>query len=72
MIGAGYVAAGVQAWLVPPTVQEIQNVGEEMAQPGKWWSNRLLRILLAFILSTLGSIIGTWVGGVEVVSNLFG
>ena len=72
VIGAGYVAAGVQAWLVPPTVQEIQNVGEEMAQPGKWWSNRLLRILLAFILSTLGSIIGTWVGGVEVVSNLFG
>ena len=71
VIGAGYVAAFVQVWFVPPTVQEIQDVGEEMAQPGRWWRNRLLRILLVFILTTLGSIIGTWVGGIEVVSNLF-
>ena len=71
VIGAGYVAAFVQAWFVPPTVQEIQNVGDEMAQPANWWRNRLLRILLVFILTTLGSMIGTWVGGVEVVGNLF-
>jgi len=71
VIGAGYVAAFVQAWLVPPTVQEIQNVGDEMASPRNWWGNRLLRILLVFILTTLGSMIGTWVGGVEVVGNLF-
>lgn len=71
VIGAGYVAAFVQAWFVPPTVQEIQDVGEQMAQPGMWWRNRLLRILLVFILTTVGSIIGTWVGGIEVVGNLF-
>ena len=56
---------------MPPTVQEIQNVGEEMGTPMNWWRNHLLRILLVFILTTLGSVIGTWVGGVEVVSNLF-
>ncbi|MFP6640719.1 MAG: TraB family protein, partial [Myxococcota bacterium] len=72
VIGAGYVAAFVQTWFAPPTVQEIQNVGEDMVRPGLWWSNHLLRILLVFILTTLGSIIGTWVGGVEVVGNLFG
>ncbi|MDG2333563.1 MAG: TraB/GumN family protein [Myxococcota bacterium] len=72
LIGAGYVAAFVQTWLVPPTVQEIRSVGEEIATARGWWTNRLLRILLVFILTTLGSVIGTWVGGVEIVSNLFG
>lgn len=72
VIGAGYVAAFVQTWLVPPKVQEIQTVGEDIATLKGWWTNRLLRILLVFILTTLGSVIGTWVGGVEIVSNLFG
>jgi pheromone shutdown-related protein TraB len=72
VIGAGYVAAFVQTWFVPPTVHEIQTVGEDIATLKGWWINRLLRILLVFILTTLGSVIGTWVGGIEIVSNLFG
>ncbi|MCS5635387.1 MAG: TraB/GumN family protein [Myxococcota bacterium] len=72
VIGAGYVAAFVQTWFVPPTVHEIQTVGEDIATLKGWWINRLLRILLVFLLTTLGSVIGTWVGGIEIVSNLFG
>ena len=72
VIGAGYVAAFVQTWFVPPTVSEIQSVGEDIATLKGWWLNRLLRILLVFILTTLGSVIGTWVGGFEIVRNLFG
>jgi len=71
VIGAGYVAAFVQTWFAPPTVHEIQTVGEDIATFRGWWLNRLLRILLVFIFTTLGSVIGTWVGGVEIVSNLF-
>ena len=72
VIGAGYVAAFVQTWFVPPTVQEIQTVGEAISTAKGWWTNRLLRILLVFLLTTLGSVIGTWVGGFEIISNLFG
>jgi pheromone shutdown-related protein TraB len=71
VIGAGYVAAFVQTWFAPPTVQEIRTVGDEIATPRGWWRNRLLKILLVFILTTLGSIVGTWVGGIEVVGNVF-
>ena len=46
-------------------------VGEDISSPRAWWRNRLLKIFLAFILTTLGSIVGTWVGGVEIVGNLF-
>ena len=70
LIGAGYVAAFVQAWVRPPRVHELRSVGDEIASLRGWWQNRLLKILLAFILTTLGSVIGTWVGGVEIVKNV--
>jgi len=69
VIGAGYLAAFVQTWFVPPTVQEIRNVGDDIAGLRGWWRNRLLRILLVFVLVTVGSVVGTWVGGIEVVRN---
>jgi pheromone shutdown protein TraB len=71
VIGAGYVAAFVQAYVRPPKVTEFQNVGNDMSRVSAWWSNRLLKIFLVFILTTLGSLIGTWVGGIEIVRNLF-
>jgi len=71
VIGAGYVLAFLQAYLAPPLVREFESVVDEMGQPRAWWRNRLLRIFLVFILSTLGSLIGTYVGGFEIVSNLF-
>lgn len=71
VIGAGYVTAFVQSYFKPPLVKEFPNLWDDLASPRGWWRNRLLRIFLVFILTTVGSIIGTWVGGAEIVSNLF-
>lgn len=71
VIGAGYVTAFVQTWLRPPVVRELREVSADAARPAGWWRNRLLRVFLVFLLTTLGSLIGTWVGGAELVSNLF-
>ena len=71
VIGAGYVSAFVQTFVRPPFVREFRSVGEDIASLSGWWRSRLLRIFLVFVLTTLGSMIGTWVGGVEIVSNLF-
>jgi pheromone shutdown-related protein TraB len=71
VIGAGYVAAFVQAYMQPPVVKELQTVGDDVSQFKKWWQNKLLRVLLVFILSTLGSVIGTYLGAAEIISNLF-
>jgi len=53
------------------TVGELKEVSQDMGYVRGWWKNRLLRIFLVFLLTTLGSGIGTWVGGAEIVSNLF-
>lgn len=71
VIGVGYVTAFVQAYLQPPLVRDFQTVAEDIAIPRKWWRSRLLRVFLAFLLPTIGSIIGTWIGGTRIVSNLF-
>lgn len=71
VIGAGYVTAFVQAYLCPPSVRELHRVSDDIRSAQQWWRNRLLRIFLAFILPGIGSLIGTWIGGVEIFSTLF-
>lgn len=71
VIGVGYVTAFVQAYMQPPIVREFQTVAEDVVIPRRWWQSRLLRVFLAFLFPTIGSVIGTWVGGTRIVSNLF-
>ncbi len=71
VIGAGYVTAFVQTWVQPPRVREFQSVGDDIATAKGWWTSRLLRVFLVFLLTTFGSLIGTWVGGSVIVTQIF-
>ncbi|MCF6187535.1 MAG: TraB/GumN family protein [Desulfobulbaceae bacterium] len=71
VIGAGYVCAFVQVMTQPPMVKEFESVGNDIGRLRGWWQNKLLRIFLVFILTGLGSSIGTWVGGYRIFTNLF-
>ena len=71
VIGAGHVLALVQAWVQPPVVAEFERLAQDAMRPLQWWRNRLLRIALVFILTTLGTMLGMYVGGWEIVTGLF-
>jgi pheromone shutdown-related protein TraB len=60
-IGAGMVTGLVQAWIAPPTVGDMERVGEDLTHMAGWWRNRVARVLLVFFFSSLGSAIGTFV-----------
>jgi pheromone shutdown-related protein TraB len=70
LIGAGHVLAFLQAYVQPPLVSELETVSDDVSSPSAWWRNRLLRIVLVFALTTIGSVTGNYVGGYEIVSNL--
>ncbi len=70
VIGAGYVTAFVQVMNRPPVVREFEAVGTDIATFSGWWHNKLLRIFLVFLLTGLGSSIGTWIGGYRIFTNL--
>ncbi|MEN8136501.1 MAG: TraB/GumN family protein [Thermodesulfobacteriota bacterium] len=71
VIGAGYVTAFLQVIFQPPMVSEFESALKDMSSFTGWWRNKLLRVFLAFILPGFGSMIGTYIGGYEIISNLF-
>lgn len=70
VIGAGYVAAFIQVMVAPPLVKEFETVGDDMGTIFGWWKNKLLRVFLVFLLTGLGSSLGTYIGGYEIIKNL--
>ncbi|GIK54871.1 MAG: TraB/GumN family protein [Chloroflexi bacterium] len=71
LIGVGYIAALAQVYVRPPTVKQLQTVGDDVTQPKLWWQNRLLRVMLVFIFTTIGNLIGNFLGASEIIRNLF-
>jgi pheromone shutdown protein TraB len=55
----------------PPVVMEFETVLDDMSTVSGWWRNKLLKVFLAFLLPGFGSMIGTYLGGYEIISNLF-
>lgn len=60
-IGAGFVTGLVQSLVAAPTVRDMEQVGEDLVRIKGWWQNRLARVLLVFLFSSLGSSLGTFV-----------
>jgi len=46
VIGTGVFTSFTQAWLVPPHVEELENISDEITHWRAWWHNRFLRIFL--------------------------
>lgn len=60
-IGVGFVAAFVQSLLKKPRARDLQNMGRDSQTISGFYRNRVTKILLVFILSSIGSSIGTFV-----------
>jgi pheromone shutdown-related protein TraB len=69
-IGAGMVVAAVEIYLRKPTVGDFHRLRSDTTTLKGWWNNQVTRILLIFILSTLGSAIGTYVAGFRIFERL--
>lgn len=70
LIGAGHVTAFVQSYFRPPFVGELSRVLDDLGSWRGLWGNRLLRILLVFVLTSLGGMLGMWVGVGQIVSRV--
>lgn len=71
-IGAGMVTGAAELTLRKPSVGDFQNLKHDVTSFKGWWSNRVSRVLLVFILSTLGSAAGTYIAGFRIFDKLFG
>lgn len=72
MIGAGMVAAAVETLLRKPQVGDFSRLRSDATSLKGWWHNQVTRILLIFMLSSLGSAIGTYVAGFRIFERISG
>lgn len=72
MIGAGMVAATVETFIRKPQVGDFSRLRSDATSLKGWWHNQVTRILLIFLLSSLGSAIGTYVAGFRIFERITG
>ena len=71
-IGAGMVAAAVETWLRKPNMGDFAELKHATTRLSGWWSNRVARILMVFLLTTVGSAAGTYLAGFRIFGRLTG
>lgn len=60
-IGVGIVTGIIQAWVRKPRVEDLENLNDDITTVKGFYKNRLTKVLLVFLLSSIGSMIGTFV-----------
>ncbi len=71
VIGAGWVAGLVEAFLRKPTVGNLEDLSEDITTLKGFWKNRVTRILLVVVFVNLGSAVGTF-AAIPLIARLFG
>lgn len=69
-IGVGFLTAIVQAVVCKPKVRDMEKLQEDVTSIKGFYRNRILRALLVFILSSIGSTIGTFAAGADIIGIL--
>jgi len=71
-IGAGMVTAATETYFRKPNVGDFSKIRTDTTSLKGWWHNRVTRILLVFLFSTLGSAAGTYLAGFLIFDRLTG
>lgn len=69
-VAAGMVTGLVESMLRKPKISDLERLREDSTTLKGWFRNPATRILLVFFFSNLGSAIGTWVAGFQIVEAL--
>ena len=71
-LASGTLSALTEAWLRKPTYADFLALRDDVQTVRGWWRNRVARVLLNFFLTSLGTAIGVWTGGLRMLGKLVG
>ena len=71
-LASGTLSALTEAWLRKPTYADFMALRHDVQTVRGWWRNRVARVLLNFFLTSLGTAIGVWTGGLRMLGKLVG
>ncbi len=67
LMAAGWFAGFAQVYMRRPNVSDFEMLAEDVYTAKGFWNNRVTRILLVVIFANLGSVLGTFIGGADVI-----
>ncbi|HLR52237.1 MAG TPA: TraB/GumN family protein [Candidatus Avamphibacillus sp.] len=67
LLAAGWFSGFVQAYVRRPHVSDFETLSEDVFHLKGFWHNKVTRVLLVIVLANIGSSIGTFVGGADVI-----
>ena len=67
LLAAGWFAGAAQAYMRKPHVSDFENLTKDVFSFKGFWGNKVTRILLVVVLANLGSSVGTFIGGADVI-----
>lgn len=70
LIACGWLTGLVEATIRKPTVQDINNIPRDIFSSKYFFKNRFLKVLLIVIMANIGSSIGSFVAGLDIIKNL--
>lgn len=71
-IPPGAVSGLIEARLRKPTYADFMALRDDVRDLRGWYRNRVARVLLVFVLTNLGTILGEWLGIVRIFGKLTG
>lgn len=67
LLAAGWFAGFVQAYFSRPTVRDFESLADDVTSVKGFWQNKVTRVLLVVMLANIGSSLGTFIGGADVI-----
>lgn len=69
LLAAGWFAGLTEAIIRKPTVEDFENLSDDVQSLKGFWRNKVTRVLLVVVFANLGSTFGTFIGGAEVIKR---
>ncbi len=69
LLAAGWFAGLTEALVRKPSVEDFENLAEDIHSVKGFWRNKVTHILLVVVFANLGSTAGTIIGGADVISK---
>jgi pheromone shutdown-related protein TraB len=67
LLAAGWFAGLCEAYLRRPNVEDFEKLPEDITSIKGFWKNRFTHVLLVVAISNLGSVLGTIIGGTDII-----
>lgn len=71
LLAAGWFAGFVQAYVKRPNVADFESLSEDVFTAKGFWRNKVTRVFLVVLLANIGSSLGTFIGGADVIRLFF-